>query len=99
MVRSFVKARRRLPRRLRHSRDLTVVRQLAQADAADAELAIDRARTPAAVAPSIGLCFVFRWARLLDALRCLGHQSSLSFSFASSASASGSLPACGSADV
>src|SRR5262249_15606431 len=37
----------RSPARLRHAGDEALVRELAQADAADAELAVDRARTPA----------------------------------------------------
>src|ERR1700688_3373260 len=74
-----------LPGRLRHPGDLAVVGQLAKADAAQPELAVHRARTPAAVAPSIGLRFVLGRARLLDAQGCLCHQSLLSFSAVSPA--------------
>src|SRR3954466_11390702 len=38
----------RSPARLGHARDVAVVRQLAQAQAAQPELPVDRARTPAA---------------------------------------------------
>src|ERR1700759_1223240 len=80
-----------LPRGLRHPWDLAIVGELAQTDAAHAELAIHRARTPAAAAASICTRFELRFARLLDALRCLSHQSLPSFSSASSeASAEGS---------
>ena len=51
----------------------TLKSELAQADAADPELAINRARAPTAIAASIGARFVFGWARLLDAQRDLGH--------------------------
>src|SRR5262245_50807135 len=40
----------RSPARLRHAGDVALVRELAQADPADAELAVDRARTPALAA-------------------------------------------------
>src|ERR1700742_144571 len=43
----------RLPAALRHAGDVALVRELAQADAAEAELAIDRARTPAATAARV----------------------------------------------
>src|ERR1700710_65287 len=64
---------------------MAVVGELAQTDAAHPELAIHRARTTAAVAPSICTGLELRRARLLDALRCLGHQSLLAFSSESSA--------------
>src|SRR3954451_23268158 len=74
-----------LPGGLRHPGDLSVVGELAQADAAHPELAIDRARTPAAVAASIGAGLELGRARLLDAQRSLGHQSLLPSSVGSSA--------------
>src|SRR5687768_17076025 len=41
------------PARLRHAGDRAVVRELAQADPAEAELPVHRARAPAAVAPAV----------------------------------------------
>src|SRR5208283_2711331 len=83
----------RLPGGLRHPGDQAVVSELTQADAAHPELAVYGAWAPAAPAASIGLRFVFRLSRLLDAQRCLGHQSVLSFSAVSASSVSGtSLP-------
>src|ERR1700752_1942369 len=69
-----------LPGGLRHPRDLTVVGELAQADAAQPELAVHRMRTTAAVAASICTCLELRRARLLDAQRCLCHQAALPLS-------------------
>src|ERR1700724_229886 len=69
-----------LPGRLGHPRDLAVVGELAQADAAQPELAIHRSRSPAAVAPSIGPRFEFRRGRLLEAQPGLGHPAALSCS-------------------
>src|SRR5437763_7887930 len=56
-----------LPGRLRHPGDLTVVRQLAKADAAHPELAIHGARAPATSAASIETCFELGGPHLLDA--------------------------------
>src|SRR5919206_3820627 len=44
---------RLLPARLRHAGDHALVRELPQADPAEAELAEDRARTPAAIAAAV----------------------------------------------
>src|SRR5215210_4120291 len=44
----------RLPARLGHARDVAHVGQLAQADAAEPELAVDGAGAPASPAPSVG---------------------------------------------
>src|SRR6187399_695568 len=66
-----------LPARLRHSRDGALVREFAQADPADAELAIDRARTTAPVAARVGPHLVLGLALLLDDERLLGHLLSL----------------------
>src|SRR3954454_19411870 len=43
----------RLPARLRHAGDVPVVRELAEADPAQAELAVDGARAPAATAAGV----------------------------------------------
>src|ERR1700683_5036464 len=63
----------RSPRALGHPRDVTVVRELAQADPADAELAVHRARAAAAPAAGVAPGRVFRCPLLADALRGLGH--------------------------
>src|SRR4026207_1498729 len=60
-----------LPARLRHSGDGALVRELAQADPADAELAIDRARATAPVAARVGPHLVLGLALLLDDERLL----------------------------
>src|SRR5829696_2512897 len=62
-----------LPARLRHAGDEAVVRELAQADAADPELAVHGPRTPAAAAARMGARGVLRRARLAHPLGCLGH--------------------------
>src|SRR5262245_43988641 len=62
-----------LPARLRHAGDRTLVRELAQADPAEAELPIDRTRTSAAVAARVGANLVLRLPLLLDPERLLGH--------------------------
>src|SRR3954462_14583928 len=49
---------RRSPTRLGHAGDHAVVRQLAQAQAADAELAVDRARAPTAPTTRVSACLV-----------------------------------------
>src|SRR3990172_1679657 len=62
-----------LPARLRHPGHRTLVRELAQADATQAELAIDRARTAAPVTARVGPHLVLGPALLLDDERLLGH--------------------------
>src|SRR3954454_18011041 len=57
-----------LPAALRHPRDVAVVGELAQADPADAELAIHTARAPALAAPGVLTGLVLVGARLTDAL-------------------------------
>src|SRR5687768_4831435 len=57
-----------LPAALGHPGDVAVVRQLAQADPAHAELAVDGARPAAAAAARVSAGLVLRGARLLDAL-------------------------------
>src|SRR5689334_16576920 len=52
----------RSPARLGHAGDEAVVGQLAQADAAEPELAVDRPRAPAAPAARVGPRLVFRRA-------------------------------------
>src|SRR4051794_35312283 len=63
-----------LPARLRHARDVAVVGQLAQADPADAELAVDGAGPAALAAPGVLAGLVLAAARLAHALGRLGHQ-------------------------
>ena len=59
---------------LRHARDRALVRELAQADPAEAELPEDRARAAAAVAARVRAHLVLlRLALLLDDQRLLGH--------------------------
>src|SRR6476619_2531444 len=62
-----------LPARLRHSRNCALVRELAQADPAEAELAIDGARATAPVAARVGPGAVLGLPLLLDDERLLGH--------------------------
>ena len=62
-----------LPTGLRHARDVAVVSELAHADTAQAELAIDRSRAPAAPTPGIAAGLVFGRPLLADDLRSLGH--------------------------
>src|SRR3954451_8041050 len=50
----------RSPARLGHARDVAVVRQLAQAQAAQPELPVDRARTPAATTARVRARLVLR---------------------------------------
>src|SRR5919199_3659214 len=64
----------RLPAALRHARDEAVVRELAQADPAQAELAVDGARAPAAPAAAVLAGLVLRGACLAHALGNLGHR-------------------------
>src|SRR4051794_41878806 len=63
-----------LPAALRHARDVAVMRELAQADAAQAELAEHRARAAAAAAARVRAGLVLGGARLTDALGKLGHE-------------------------
>src|SRR5919205_1155176 len=67
----------RSPAALRHARDEAVVGELAQADAAHAELAVDGARAAAAAATAVVPGRVLRGACLAHALRRLGHASGL----------------------
>src|SRR5919206_3377110 len=63
----------RSPARLRHARDESLVGQLAQADAAQAELAVHGARAAAAPAARVLPGGVLGRARLADDLGLLGH--------------------------
>src|SRR3954451_25225004 len=63
----------RLPAALRHARDVAVMRELAQADPAQAELAEDGPRAAAAAAARVRAGLVLGGARLADALGKLGH--------------------------
>src|SRR3954463_13617566 len=65
------------PARLGHARDRTLVRELAQADAAQAEFLEHGTRTPTAVAPRVVAHAVLLRAALLDDERCLRHYISL----------------------
>src|ERR671931_109618 len=64
----------RLPAALRHPGDVAVVRELAQADAAHAELLVDRAGAAAAAAAGVLPGLELRGARLAHALGRLGHR-------------------------
>src|SRR4051794_31094992 len=66
----------RLPTRLRHAGDHAVVRQLAQAQTADAELAIDGPRTPTATAARVRARLVLGRALGSDDLGCFSHSRS-----------------------
>src|SRR4051812_26275466 len=68
------------PARLRHAGDVAVVGQLAQADPAEAELAIHGAGPAALAAARIGPRLVLRRARHARDLGCLGHGSFVSLS-------------------
>src|ERR1700761_4230721 len=70
----------RSPTRLRHAGDVALVRELAQADPAQAELAIHRARTTAATAARMRTRLVLRRAVRGDDLGCLSHCSGSSLS-------------------
>src|SRR3954449_13016769 len=65
-----------LPARLRESGDVALVGHLAQADAAEPELAQVRARATAALAAVVVAGLELRGARLAHLLRCLCHYSS-----------------------
>src|SRR5690349_21976439 len=62
-----------LPARFRHAGDHALVRELPQADPAQAELAEDRTRASAAVAPRIVAHAELLRPLLLDPKRCLSH--------------------------
>src|SRR5690606_21892316 len=62
------------PARLRHAGDLTGVHHLAQADTAEAELAVDALRTTAALAAGVGPNLELRGLLLLVDECLLGHQ-------------------------
>src|SRR5947208_10695501 len=62
-----------LPARFGHAGDDAVVRELPQADPAEAELAEDRARATAAIAARVRPNGVLLRARLLDPERFLRH--------------------------
>src|SRR3954465_2248180 len=66
----------RSPTRLGHAGDHAVVRQLAQAQAADAELAIHGARAPAPATTRMRASRVLGRALRRDDLGCLGHSAS-----------------------
>src|SRR6476620_5777419 len=76
---SVIDIRWYLPAALRHAGDVAVVRELAQADAAHAELAEHRARAAAAAAARVLACLVLRTACLAHALGRLGHALGLLF--------------------
>src|SRR4051794_3001241 len=63
----------RLPTRLRHAGDHSRVRELAQADPADAELAVHGARAPAAAAAGVRAGLEFGGALLAHPLGGLRH--------------------------
>src|SRR5919202_6593125 len=65
----------RLPAALRHARDEAVVCQLAQADPAQAELAVDGPRAATAPAAAVLAGLVLGGACLAHALGDLGHRS------------------------
>src|SRR5918992_4351474 len=62
-----------LPAALRHARDLAVVRELAQADPAEAELAVDGARAPAPPAARVRADLEARLPLLFVDERLLSH--------------------------
>src|SRR5947208_3071600 len=62
-----------LPARLRHAGDVAVVREVAQADPAQAELAVHAARAPALATPGVLTGLVLAAARLAHALGGLRH--------------------------
>src|SRR5690606_27117211 len=64
----------RLPARLGHAGELAPVGHLAQADAAQAELAVDRLRPAAALAAGVAAHRELRLAGRLDLERCLRHR-------------------------
>src|SRR5215207_1852702 len=64
---------RRLPARLGHAGDVALVRELAQADAAEPELLVHRARPAALAAARVSASLVLRRPRGADDLGGLGH--------------------------
>src|SRR5215216_6422629 len=68
----------RSPARLRHAGDEALVGELAQADPAEAELAVDGARAPAAAAAAVGPRRELGGALRAHHLGCLGHVGLLS---------------------
>src|SRR5687768_797157 len=62
-----------LPGRLREAGDVAVVRRLAQAQPAEAELAVVGTRTTTPPAAVVGAGLVLGLSALLDDLRCLRH--------------------------
>src|SRR5512133_4063872 len=68
------------PGALGHARHVAVVRELAQADAAHAELAVHRAGAAAAATPGVLAGLVLGGARLAHALGRLRHQARSPFS-------------------
>src|SRR6266508_6835261 len=79
---SFIERTRRgrSPGGLGHAGDHALVRDLAQADPAQAELAVVGACPPATAAPIVVTGLVLASALLADDLRCLGHGLPYSFS-------------------
>src|SRR6266516_1131952 len=73
VVSVIVMGRRLLPARLRHPRDHALVRELAQADPADAELPVHRAGPAAATAAGVPAGLELGRAPLAHHLRGLGH--------------------------
>src|SRR3954470_7288992 len=69
----------RSPARLRHAGDEALMRQLSQAHAAQPELAVHRARAPAAPAAAVRPRRVLRGARRAHLLGCLGHELRISW--------------------
>src|SRR4051794_21840923 len=67
---------RRSPTRLRHAGDEAVVRELAQAQAAEPELAVHRARATATPTTRVRARLVFRRPVRGDDLGCLSHSRS-----------------------
>src|SRR4051812_24601293 len=65
----------RSPARLRHAGDVALMGELAQADAAEPELAVHRPRSAAAAAARVGPRLVLRRARQAHDLGLLGHES------------------------
>src|SRR4051812_18556448 len=74
---SVIDMRLLLPARLRHARDVAVVRHVAQADPADAELAVHRTGAAALAAAGVLAGLVLGWTCLTHALGRLGHASGL----------------------
>src|SRR3954468_12729157 len=84
-----------LPARLRHAGDEALMRQLAQAEAAQAELAVDRARAPAPTAARMLARLVLGRALRGDDLGCLSHSRSSLLSMRRPGRCGGSRTAAG----